>query len=193
MTVLVVTQMAMAPLSAPGGPTALSARDGGLAVTSPRMSVSIAPPLVIARPPADDRAPTGVRPSPTTIPVALAVRPEANPAAPVALAVRPEANPAAPVVLTRSTKQAVAQPVPQSPQGQFAPAATLATTTAIAGSAVNVTGDEPPEASVTDQPTEVSQAFRVAQPADAAQHPNDTTPANDAQDAKSDTVSHRIE
>jgi hypothetical protein len=179
MTVLVVTQMAMAPLSAPGGPTALSARDGGLAVTSPRMSVSIAPPLVIARPPADDRAPTSVRPSPTTIPVALAVR--------------PEANPAAPVVLTRSTKQAVAQPVPQSPQGQFAPAATLATTTAIAGSAVNVTGDEPPEASVTDQPTEASQAFRVAQPADAAQHPNDTKPANDAQDAKTDTVSHRIE
>lgn len=45
MTVLVVTQIGISPLSALGDPTAPSARDGGLAVTSPRMSISIAQPF----------------------------------------------------------------------------------------------------------------------------------------------------
>jgi hypothetical protein len=187
MTVLVVTQMGMSPLGALVGPAAPSARDGGLAVTSPRMSISIAPPLVSAQPHTDDRAPTSVHLPPTTIPVALAVRPEANPAAPVVITVRPEAKPAAQVVvavLTRSTKEPVAQPVPQSPQGQFASAATLATTTAMARSAVNVTAVEPPKPSVSDQPTEASRAAQPAQPAEAAQ------PANDA---KADKASDRVE
>ncbi len=180
MTVLVVTQMGMPPMSALGGPTAPSARDGGRAVTSPRMSISSAPPLVSAQPPADDRAPTSVRPSPTTIPVALAIRPEANPAVPVVGADRPAANPAATVViavLTRSTKEPVAQAVPQSPQGQFAPAATFAATTATARFAVNVTADEPDKPSESDKPAE------------AAEHSHDTKPANDAKaDKTSDGV-----
>ena len=183
MTVLVVTQMGMSPLGALVGPAAPSARDGGLAVTSPRMSISIAPPLASAHPPADGRAPTSVHRPPTTIPVALAVRPGANPAVRVVDAVRPEANPAVPVVdaaLARSTKEPVAGPVPQSPQGQFAPAATFATTTAKAKSAVNVTADEPPKPSVSDQPAE------------AAKHSNDTKPANDAKDAKTDKASESV-
>jgi hypothetical protein len=184
LTVLVVTQVGMSPLGALVGPAAPSARDGGLAVTSPRMSISIAPPLVSAHPPADDdRAPTSVHRPPTAIPVALAVRPEANPATSVVVAVRPEANPLAPVVdaaLTRSTKEPVAEPVPQSSQGQFAPAATFATTTAKDKSAVNVTADEPPKSSVSDQAAE------------AAKHSNDTKPANDAKDAKTDKASDSV-
>ena len=201
LTVLVVTQVGMSPLGALVGPAAPSARDGGLAVTSPRMSISIAPPLVSAHPPADDdRAPTSVHRPPTAIPVALAVRPRANPVAPVVIAVRPEANPATSVVvavrpganplspvvdaaLTRSTKEPVAEPVPQSSQGQFAPAATFATTTAKAKSAVNVTAVEPPKLPVSDQAPLAAEADK------ADKRIVDTKPANDAKDGKTDKAS----
>ena len=186
LTVLVVTQVGMSPLGALVGPAAPSARDGGLAVTSPRMSISIPPPLVGARPPADDRAPTSVRRPPTTIPVALAVRPRANPVAPVVIAVRPEANPAASVVvavLTSSSKEPVAQPVPHSPPGQFAPAATFATTTAKPRSAVNVTAVEPPKLPVSDQGPLAAEADK------AGKRIVDTKPANDAKDGKTDKAS----
>lgn len=177
MTVLVVTQMGMSPLGALGDPTAPSARDGGRAVMPPRVSISIAQPLVSARPPVDNRAPTSVPLPPTAIPVALAVRPEANPAVPAVVAVRPRDNPAVPVVavvvavLTGSTKEPVTQPIPKSPQGQFVPAATFTATTATAKSAIRETADEP------------------AEPAETAKHSNDTKPANDvneANDAKTD-------
>ena len=79
-TVLLVAQMGISPLGAVVGP---SARDGGHAVTTPRMSISIGPPRLHRSAPARDRetttadSPTGptgpttltfARPVPHTIP-----------------------------------------------------------------------------------------------------------------------------
>lgn len=80
-TVLLVVQMGISPSGAVGGP---SARDGGHAVTMPRMSISIGPPRLHRSAPARDReTTTGDAPSgpsgPTTLTLA---RLETHPIAP---------------------------------------------------------------------------------------------------------------
>src|SRR5450759_2865329 len=76
-TVLVVAMIGMSPLGSLVGP---SARDGGWAVTTPRMSVSLVPPFVHrSAPPKDLETDAG---GPPTVSAAVA---EANvPAGPVA-------------------------------------------------------------------------------------------------------------
>src|SRR5665647_277408 len=66
LTVLLVAQMGISPLGAGGGP---SARDGGHAVTTPRMSISVGPPRLHRSAPARDRkTTTGDAPSGPTGP-----------------------------------------------------------------------------------------------------------------------------
>ena len=69
-TVLLVALMGMSPLGAVVGP---SARDGGRAVTSPRMSVSIAPRLVHRSASARGRETTEVGVPPTVVTAAVEV------------------------------------------------------------------------------------------------------------------------
>ena len=74
-TVLLVAQMGISPLGAVVGP---SARDGGHAVTTPRMSISLGPPRLHRSAPARDRE-TTIGDGPTTLTLA---RPEAHPIPP---------------------------------------------------------------------------------------------------------------
>lgn len=69
--VLLVAQMGIAPLGAVVGP---SAHDGGRAVTTPRMSISIGPPRLPRSTPARDRETTTGGPTgPTTLTIARQV------------------------------------------------------------------------------------------------------------------------
>ena len=74
-TVLLVAQMGMSPLGAVLGP---SPRDGGRAVTTPHMSVSIGPPRGQSFGPTSSRAATRVGDPPTVITAALPVRVQAD-------------------------------------------------------------------------------------------------------------------
>ena len=77
-TVLLVAQLGMAPLDSNGGPTA---RDGGHAVTTPRMSVSGDPAELRSLRPLTSRAATRVAVKPTRIPLPLQSSEPAGPAA----------------------------------------------------------------------------------------------------------------
>ena len=93
-TVLLVAQLGMAPLGSNGGPTT---RDGGHAVTTPRMSVSGDPAELRSLRPLTSRAATRVAVKPTRIPLSL------RRSEPAGLAATPAVTALTAVALLRST------------------------------------------------------------------------------------------
>src|SRR5665647_177324 len=134
-TVLLVAQMGISPLGAVVGP---SARDGGHAVTTPRMSISIGPPRLHRSAPARDRetttadSPTGPT-GPTTLtfarPVAHTIPPTRSPETTTA------DGPTGPTALTFARPAAHTIPPTRSPETTTADAESAAFTAAVTNAA----------------------------------------------------------
>lgn len=166
-TVLLVAQMGISPLGAVVGP---SARDGGHAVTTPRMSISIGPPRLHRSAPARDRetttadAPTG-QTGPTTLTLA---RPAAHTIPPTRGPETTTADgPTGPTVLTFARHVAHTIPSTRSPETTTADAESAAFTAAVTNAAdtdAEVTTREVTTAAVGPQgqaDTEVMVASKV--------------------------------
>jgi len=162
MTVLVVTQMGMSPLGALVGPAAPSARDGGLAVTSPRMSISIAPPFERPFALQSDRATNRARISPAAAIAAPDAHAGADPVAPVVF-----------VAQARSVDTGATEPFQYSAQSESAHDSRH-------GKAAHDLKSAKP---AKPEPAEAAKA------AEAAEHSKDTAPAKDA---KTDNASDRV-
>ena len=165
MTVLVVTQVGMSPLGALVGPAAPSERDGGLAVTSPRMSISIAPPFERPFALQRDRATTRARISPAAVTAAPDAHAGANPVASVVFGAQP-----------RSVDAGATEPFQYSAQSESAQ-----------GDRHGKAAHDPKSAKPAKP--EPAEAARAAEAAEAAKHSKDTEPAKDA---NTDKASDRV-